>query len=756
MEGFLRVREMKKKLTLFIIWTVLTLSLAACGKNSGNQTGVSAYVYRAEEVVMEEIEDGNTISDFIISGEKMYVIGNIWDETVKETYIISKNMDGSDAQTIKYPLSENQSLNAVEVGTDGSLYGILDEYFESEDADGNYIFKENFYLIRFDAEGEIWRQQLNDENSADYYSILGMCAQKDGSIAVIDKNRINPFSADGEMLEKIALEKEVDNGTLIALKDGSFLLNYYEETSNGYTLSKIDNKTGKFSENFKVPGNSDSYSYYAGDGYDLLLVGSSGVYGYNLGAAENVQLMNYVDSDLNTSYIYAVTSVSKTEFYGMASDDMTGETMLYKYSKVDEKDIVPKKVLTLASDGIYWEVRNQVVKFNKSNPDYRIQIIDYSEYNTNEDFSAGLTKLNTDIASGKVPDIVMLENGMPTESYISKGLFEDLYPFIDKDEELKREDFFPNVLSAFEKNGKLYQLVPRFTIYTIAGKTEDVGAEYGWTLEELNELLASKPEGTQIFEQNIRSNMMDYSIAMSGEQFINWETGECRFDSEAFILLLEFLKQFPEEYDESVFTDSYWRSYDAMWRDGKILLYMTYLDGFLQYNNLKKGVYGTDITLKGFPTENRNGSAIVSNLTFAMSAKSKEKEGIWQFLRYFLTDEFQSTIENGWPLSLKQVEVLAEAAKEKPFYLDENGNKIEYDSTYYLDGVEVAIPPMTQEEIDEVLDFVKTVNQPYSQNATLINIISEEAAPYFNGQKNAQEVSKIIQSRVQIYVNENR
>ena len=146
-----------------------------------------------------------------------------------------------------------------------------------------------------------------------------------------------------------------------------------------------------------------------------------------------------------------------------------------KFTKVDPKDVVDKKVLTLACNDINWEIRKHVVEFNKTNPEYRIQITDYFQYNTEDDYTIGTTRLNTDIVSGKVPDILVLNENLPLESYMAKGLFEDLYPYIDKDDAFRREDFFPNVLKAYENNGKLYRLVPRFTVYTVTGKTADVG-----------------------------------------------------------------------------------------------------------------------------------------------------------------------------------------------------------------------------------------------------------------------------------------
>ena len=138
-----------------------------------------------------------------------------------------------------------------------------------------------------------------------------------------------------------------------------------------------------------------------------------------------------------------------------------------------------------------------------------------------------------------------------------------------------------------------------------------------------------------------------------------------------------------------------------------------------------------------------------------MSSKSENKEGAWEFLRYFLSYEYQKG-SYGFPTNLKLYEELKQEAMQRPYYYDENDQKVEYDASYYLDGVDIPIPPMTEEEVQEVEDFLFSLNQVTVYDDDLMNIITEEAEAYFEGQKSAKEVAAIIQSRAQIYVNENR
>ena len=92
---------------------------------------------------------------------------------------------------------------------------------------------------------------------------------------------------------------------------------------------------------------------------------------------------------------------------------------------------------------------------------------------------------------------------------------------------------------------------------------------------------------------------------------------------------------------------------------------------------------------------------------------------------------------------------------EKPYYMDENGEKVEYEDTIYINEESIPIPTMSQEQLDEFVAFIESVDKKTYYNEAVMNIINEEAAAFFEGQKSAADVAGIIQSRVQIYVNEN-
>ena len=666
-------------------------------------------------------------------------------------------MDGTPVSTFSMKLDQNETANNLSIDSKGNLYTIVDEFKEDLTDPNNPVYQDNFYLVSLNDKGvENWRVSVNENvklSADESFYVNSLLCDKEDNILLWTTKGLFVYKADSTLSTQIeAPQEEVES--LVLLQDGTVAAICYTET--GRYIKKIDLKTKTFSEAVTLPFNSYNYTFYTGFGYDLFLTDSYGVYGYNLGEESIHELMNFVDSDINTTSLYNITGISDKEIIANYYDEEGQATQTSKFTKVAPKDVKEKETLTMACYYLDSEVRNQVVKFNKASDTYRIHISDYSSYNTDEDYTIGVTKLNADIASGNIPDILMLNAELPVNSYISKGLLQDLNEFIEKDPDIKREDYLGNIFDAFSTNGKMYQLVPSFNVNTVIGKTADVGSERGWTLDDLKALSAAKGPDVAVFSETTKDTIMNYASWMCGEQFIDWETGKCSYDSESFIKLLEFANNFPAEIDQTIYNDdSYWEGYQSMFREGRTLLSMAYLSAFTDYNMQKKGTFGEDITLIGFPTDNKNGSAISYNNDFAISAKSKNKDAAWQFIRYFLTDEYQDTITYMWPVKIAQLDKLGEAAMKKPFYLDESGNKVEYEDTYNVNGVDVPITPMTQAEVDEVKTFLKSLDQVMEYNNELINIVTEESAAYFSGQKTAAEVAAIIQSRAQIYVNEN-
>ena len=221
--------------------------------------------------------------------------------------------------------------------------------------------------------------------------------------------------------------------------------------------------------------------------------------------------------------------------------------------------------------------------------------------------------------------------------------------------------------------------------------------------------------------------------------------------------MMEFAKTLPEEFNWDEVGDDYWSSYESQYRDNRTLLMQTYIGDFNNLAYQLNGYMGGEFTFVGFPTQTGNGAYISAYDTLVLSAKSKVLDGAWEFVRYYLTDEYQEDLSYGLPVNKKIYLEKSVQATKRPTYTDwETKEEVEYDQTMYINGEDIIIPPLSEEQLKQVLDYMETVDTKYYYNESVLNIINEEMGSFYSGQKSAADAAAIIQSRVQLYVDESR
>ena len=661
------------------------------------------------------------------------------------------DLTGKEISKVEISMQGNENCGGLAVDKNGNIYTTVTKFASYEGDDT----KDKVYLKAYDKEGkETWSVHLNETMKEDEYYYANQLYLDEKEQLVIDSARgVEIFNLQGQPVKLVEKPEEMDC-SIKRIREGKFAFVY----SNGEKahIQAVDTITGQLGEKMELPFNYYRYSVQNGQYYDLYLSDEYGVYGYNMGDSEVLKLMDYISSDFRGNTMYQITFIDENSFLGGYFGD--NGNVFSKFTKIPADEITDKVELILGCYYLDHKVKQQLIEFNRNNPQYKIYIVDYSTYDTMDDYTQGLTKLNTDIVSGNAPDIMLLNARMPVNSYINKGLFADYNEFIEKDPEFKKEELMPNVLEALTTNGGLYQLAPSFMVTTFAAKTKDVGTEPGWTMEEALKVQSSKPEGTKLLSEMTYENLLYYTTWISIDEYVDWEKGECYFDTPGFMKILEYAKTLPKEIDYTAIMDdeSYWNEMEVQYRNGKTILSMAYLSAFRDYQYLTQATFGEEVTLIGFPTEKGLGAGLVFNTNIAISSQSKNKEAAWEFVKGFFTEEYQESIEFEFPVRIDSLNKMEEKAWERPYYEDEEGNKEEYDDAVQINGVEIILQPLTKEETALVKEYLGKVTNVASANEDIYNIILEEAVSYFNNQKTVEAVAEIIQSRVRIYVNENR
>ena len=672
--------------------------------------------------------------------------------------------------------NSGSNVNAMTVDAKGNLWvleytyanvydGPADMDKTSEEAQQYYTYQENYALRKLDATGAelntIDLTPMKDPNG--YFYSNGLSADKDGNVYIMNGSNFTLYVLDGEGKELFHLNGQDNNFyNMVALGDGGVALMGWDQGTGKSIIRKVDLATKALStQSYDAPTNA--YNFYPGTGdYDFYYNTESSLFGYKLETGENEKIITWINSDVNSEGVGNILPLADGRILCVYGDN-TGDTpvtQLLTLTKTAASETVQKTVLTYACMYLDWNVRREIIKFNKANPEYRIEVQDYSEYNTQDDYTAGLTKLTTEIISGKVPDIMDSSN-LPIRQYGAKGLLEDLWPMIDADTALGGRDALVQPLfNAMTQDGKLYQTSTGFSVITAYGLSKVVGEEPGWTLQELNAALSSlNPNALVLSEGATKDSMLNYLCTMYLGDFVNWETGECSFDSQLFIDLLTLTEKFPATFnwDNYDYANDYVPAPQRM-SEGDQLMDYYYLSDFNSY------VYnmGSDLsqyTFVGFPTSDGSmGSAYQVNSGLAMSSKCAHKDVAWQFMRTFLTEEYQTN--NGWGLPSNQ-KVMDKKLKDQmtPTYTtDENGNKVEEPKMTYWNNKneEIKVYAMDQATADKIMYVINNTTRTSAYDENLYKIVSEECAAYFAGQTDAATVAKNVQSRVSLYVNEQK
>lgn len=542
-------------------------------------------------------------------------------------------------------------------------------------------------------------------------------------------------------------------------------------------LVEIDLAAQNFGTEYILP---DEYinSMYSGSGdYLCYFPNDTGVTGVRADTLEKESVLNLVNLGVDTTQLDLFTVCGDGSFItGGWTYSGTMSKMAYSHIKpIDSSEVKEKQIVTLGCFSMDQFWRSAVAYFNRTNSEYTISAVSYSDSNDTYDYEAAIKNFNNEIISGNMPDILLMDSSMTFDSYKEKGLFTDLYTLIDNDPDLSRDSFLPNILAAMKTDDKLYSMTTSFSVSTYAAKASRVGMADHLTPDEADRILSELPEGASLTNDAMDQNSY-LSEALFYNSFVDYENGTCNYDSPEFKAILETAKTYPAEIDYSMI------DYDERTlavKNDTALLYGTYLYDFDSYSQLKDGLIGEDTAFVGFPNnDGANGSLNIATM-IAVAEKSQLKEGAWEFIKCTLDNlvtEYEQEIYNpyaesgaepvtemrwgmnrlhwGFPVMTEDLEHLGMQSTIPMKTFNEDGEMIPQEHSYSINSIEIKLQPLTEEDAREFIDYLTSVDTVKKYDSNLNSIIQEEVSGFFGGAKSADETAQIIQSRVSIYLSE--
>ena len=302
-----------------------------------------------------------------------------------------------------------------------------------------------------------------------------------------------------------------------------------------------------------------------------------------------------------------------------------------------------------------------------------------------------------------------------------KGLIADIKEFLPED---LMQKLRPNAMSIGENADGMWGIPMGVEVSTLLVQNH-VWEGDSWTFEEMLATIEAW-QGEELFanawgDSNVALLMyaMVYN-SLAGSDFVDLDKGVCNFESPEFAKILEICMKYADEkyYPDTATTVS-------MMKNGEYMGYISggvynedYMDTYLRYGEVLHPV--------GYPSENGAGHYLLCDGMLVINKNCKSRDAVQQYLQGIVSKKIQNILS--WDaITLRN---------------DMERNNFEYEKEYeaYLKSEEL---------------ISKCV--PYdSRYDKIITIIEEECIPFFYGERTAKETAKIINNRVQLYLDERK
>ena len=395
-----------------------------------------------------------------------------------------------------------------------------------------------------------------------------------------------------------------------------------------------------------------------------------------------------------------------------------------------------------------------VTLYNESSGEYFLEAVYYREDGMTE--AEARAALEADILSGHGPDLIFCSGNY--RSLGQRGFLLDLYPYLDADESLSREDLL--WLPALEDQGHLYSLSSTATSFHGFFALEDT---YGGIDELTYASLKTRMEETGLYQNSRKTCWWLLQALLPGylPEAVDYAAGTSDFDNEAFCALLELCRlvgntDAPEDTVDG--NEELFESYESWFARHPEDLYPITFDTLVALLRADQEV-SDDTILFGLPGMDENlGLAVQFRSTLGICTATENPGGAWSVIRFMMTE--MSDYYAYYP-SLFRSDYEKAVAK----YLDPAGEYegreiiVNDDGTWYLDGelvTEIGIPSpdtiLPAADIRKYADMVENAVTDSTLDRDACAIIKETTQSYFEGDCTTKECAGAVERAVNAYL----
>ena len=453
------------------------------------------------------------------------------------------------------------------------------------------------------------------------------------------------------------------------------------------------------------------------------------IYTYDLKSSKDTPQFTLTDCNIEGDYVKAIYCIGEKQYLVAFKQPKINQLQFALVEATDDSTVMLKKItigtISDSAENVDSLIKKDIEHFNMQNTDTKAELVIYRDE----------TALQLSLVSGDGPDILDL-NAVDRDTYAAAGLLEDLLPWISADKDLDEVDFVQSWLDTMKTGDKMYGLYPAMLVRTLVARRDDVPREYGWSLEEFSEAVRNLPEDTSVIGGRSAQDILGIILSYNMDDYVDFASYTCDFCTEDFYALLEMSKLADDSAglsDEALLT--YWAFPYAL-NDAL---------GLDMFQALEELYPESEYAKVGFPGAGGNGAVFYTGPNYyGMTTTSQSQAAVWEFLKFLLSSDNQKESRFGFPVMQAEFDRLLEQV-QKP-YITEND-----------EGEAVTREGLVSDQVvalRELIGGITELGGVTNGTSEIIQIIFEETESFFQGDKQAETVSDIIQNRVSIYLAE--
>ncbi len=714
---------------LFVILSAVFLCiLSACGKKEAETTENVQKQYREIPTIFRYEEEYCPLEIVGFCGDTYHFYQREdWEEDGKAYWRITFYKQALSKEAQPEPVGvvlDNPFLMSSYLSEDGMLYLLLMQEEE---------YSRTYQILGYDSQGSRTEEIKLSEKDFEKESILKFLPAKSGSLYVLTKKNLFLVDRDGSVKQSYPCKGEAFRG-ICELTEDSIAVTYTEKGTENCQLVLLKEGDSGFSKSIPIKGNGELLWK---QGQDIFFMDAAGVYALNTQTGEVLEEMSLKGRNISIEQtVDAKKLADGFAFLGYAADRNAVkyvEFILAENVQEENTDSSGRRYISLydySFDNMNHVMLERIIEaYNEQSDAYQVELRDYEyAYMNEEEFDP--LKI---IATQEFPDIIFSADNTLMNVFLDNQCLEDLIPYIESSGKISFSDLAEPVKNAYYVDGKMFMIPRMFHLTSIMGAESQMGTP-GWTVEEFLQWLEEHPDRNAYMNLS-RRGVFDICLDTVIESCLDEDSGRIDLEGESFKHFVAKIKSL--ELPETAGKPNFESEIDV--KSGYIT--EAGIDN-LSRTAMGDDLLGEEIVYKGYPSTDGTPKTYLQAYTLSIFSSSQVKEGAYDFVEFFLTyqgnewsdvNEVPSTRLYTWKSNLDRS--------------IENVFKPEMKEVY---GYEV-----TREQVDKILELFPYAELRKNKYVEIRKIIEEELPAYLNGGKDLDEVCNVIQSRAQLYLDEN-